>query len=128
MCVATFDVRFTPNSDTKSGHSRCPLCAISDQSAPQQNSSLFDHFVRGAEQRRRHGEAEHPGGRSVDHQLQLCRLHDGQVCWLNALEDSTGIDAELTDSIRYIDSVTHQPAEFWNIARRISRGYVVAGR
>jgi len=71
---------------------------------------------------------EHSGGHGVDHQLQLCRLHDGQIYRLSALEDSTGIDTELTNSIRYIDSVTHQPADFWNVARRIGRGNLVEGR
>jgi len=26
ICAATIDVRFTPNSDSKSRHSRCQLC------------------------------------------------------------------------------------------------------
>jgi len=34
--------------------------------ALQQKASSFDHLVRGSEQCRRHGEAEHPGGLGVD--------------------------------------------------------------
>jgi hypothetical protein len=30
---------------------------------------LFDHLVGNGEERRRHGEAKHPGGLEVDHQL-----------------------------------------------------------
>ena len=57
--------------------------------------SLFDHLVGGGEQRRRHGEAKHPGGLVIDDQLELRRLHDRQVCGLGALEDARGIDADL---------------------------------
>ena len=60
----------------------------------------FDHLVGGREQRRRHGEAEHPGGLEVDDQLELGRLHDRQVRRLRALEDAAGIDADLTIRIR----------------------------
>jgi hypothetical protein len=34
--------------------------------AAQQNNILFDHLVGEREQRRRHGEAEHPGGLGVE--------------------------------------------------------------
>ena len=39
---------------------------------PQQNPCLFDDLVRGREQRRRYGEAEHSRGLSIDDQLELC--------------------------------------------------------
>ena len=51
------------------------------------------------EQRRRHVEAEHPGGLGVDDQLELGRLHDRQVGRLRALENATGIDADLTKRV-----------------------------
>ena len=47
-------------------------------------------------------EAEHPGGLGVDDQLELGRLHDRQVRGLGALEDATGIDADLTIRIRML--------------------------
>src|SRR5438876_12061033 len=59
----------------------------------------FDHLVGGREQSVRHGEAEHPGGRGVDDQLELARLHDRQIRGLYALEDATGIDADVTPRI-----------------------------
>ena len=40
--------------------------------APQQNPCLFDDLIRGREQRRRYGEAEHSRGLSIDDQLELC--------------------------------------------------------
>ena len=75
------------------------------------------------EQRRRHGEAEHPGGLGVDDQLELGRLHDRQVRGLGALEDAAGIDADLTIRIRNVGSVAHQPAGFGKFTHRdMSRG------
>jgi hypothetical protein len=68
--------------------------------ALQQTAPLFDHPLGGRKQRRRHGEAEHPGSLVVDHQLELGRLHDRQVSRLGALEDATGIDADLTIRVR----------------------------
>jgi hypothetical protein len=39
------DVRFTPESGHGWARSRCPLCAKTRHSAPQQKLSLFDHLV-----------------------------------------------------------------------------------
>jgi hypothetical protein len=45
-------------------------CAITGRERMQQttcaNASLFDHFVGGGDERRRHGEAKHPGGLVID--------------------------------------------------------------
>ena len=38
------DVRFTPESDRSLRCREMTLCAISDQSAAQQNGVLFNHF------------------------------------------------------------------------------------
>jgi hypothetical protein len=40
-----YDVRFTPESDRLLHCREVTLCAISDQSAVQQNRPLFDHLV-----------------------------------------------------------------------------------
>ena len=94
------------------------------------NSRRYHSITSSArgEQRRRHGEAEHPGGLGVDDQLELGRLHDRQVRGLGALEDAAGIDADLTTRIRNVGSVAHQPAGFGIFARRICRGDRVARR
>jgi hypothetical protein len=75
-----------------------------------------------------HVEAEHPGGPGVDDQLELVRLHDQQVRRLGALEDATGIDADLTKCIRNVGSVAHQPTGFGIVAQRICRGEPVERR
>ena len=49
---------------------------------------LFDHLVGAGEQRRWHVEAERSGGRQIDDQFELARLHDRQVLRLGALEDA----------------------------------------
>ena len=60
----------------------------------------FDHLVGAGEQRRRHVEAEHPGGLEIDHQLELAGLHDRQIGRLRPLEDAAGIEASATIRIR----------------------------
>ena len=46
-------------------------CAITGRERMQQttcaNASLFDHFVGGGDERRRHSQAQHSGGLMIDH-------------------------------------------------------------
>jgi hypothetical protein len=75
ITAAQTNVRFTP----KSGHS----------------SSLIDYFISAAEQRRRHGEAEHSGGLRIDDQLELVLFDNWQLRRLGALKDAANIAAGL---------------------------------
>src|SRR6516164_306098 len=92
------------------------------------DARLFDYLIGAREQHRGHVEAEHPGGPGVDDQLELVRLHDRQVRRLGTLEDAAGIDANLTESILDVGSVTHQPTGFGILTHRIYRGNRVARR
>ena len=68
---------------------------------------LLDHHVRCGEQRRGYGEVKHPSGLVIDDQLKHGRLHDRQVCGSRALEDTTGIDADLVVSILQARAIAH---------------------
>ena len=67
----TPDVRFVPKADITSG--------------------LVDYFIGTAEQRRRHGEAEHSGGLRIDDQIELVRFDNWQLRGLGALKDAANI-------------------------------------
>src|SRR5215813_2654936 len=109
-------------------------CALSDSTIPSviraaQStillnivSSLFDDLVGAGEQLRRHGETEHPGRLSIDDKLELARLHDRQVRWPHALEDSTGIDTNLTPRIRQVGSIAHKSTDFGKLTACICGG------
>ena len=57
---------------------------------------LLDHLVGAGEQGGRHLDAERSSSLGVDDQFELGRLHNGQVCRLNALKNSAGVSADLT--------------------------------
>jgi hypothetical protein len=46
----------------------------------------LDHLIGAGEQRRRHGEGEQPRGLGVDHQFELGRPHNRQVCGLGTVD------------------------------------------
>jgi len=51
-------------------------------------------------------------GFEVDDQLEFGGLEDWQVGGLRALEDLTGVDADLTPHLVIIRPIAHQPASF----------------
>ena len=58
-------------------------------------SSYSMTSVGAGQHRGRHGEAERLGGLEIDHQLEYRRLLDRQIGGLGAIEDLSGVDAEL---------------------------------
>src|SRR5262245_8557613 len=82
----------------------------------------FDHLVGGSEQLVWHREAEHPGRLVIDDQFELARLLDRQVRGFGVLEDTTGVDTNLTIGIRDIGRVAHQPTAVGKLTARINRG------
>src|SRR6185503_8535491 len=88
----------------------------------------FDDLVGCNEQPVRHGQAKHAGGLNVNDQLELSRLHYGQISGRGALKDTADIDTGLTSCIRDACSVADQPACFRRQPLRINRWYGVACR
>jgi hypothetical protein len=93
--------------------------------AAQQKASLFDHLVGDGGHPRWDLDAERSSRLKVDDELEFGRL---QHCGLGPLEDAAGIDADLTEHIREVGSVTHQPAGCDKITNRISRRNAVVCR
>jgi hypothetical protein len=61
---------------------------------------LFDHFVGAQQNGLWHRQSKRLGGLEVDDELELGRLHDGQVRGLGALEDLTGVETDVMKSVR----------------------------
>src|SRR5215813_5521081 len=77
----------------------------------------LNHLVGERKQLVRYVKAEHPGRLGIDDEFEFARLHDRQVRGLGALEDESGIDADLTIRIQNVGSVTHQPADFGKVTK-----------
>src|SRR5262249_1857775 len=108
------------------GTADCCACAASGHvtAAPPSNVMNSLRFIRSP--RRRHFETESPGGRGVDDQLELARLHYRQVSGVGTLQKATGIDAELTPRVRNVGSIAHQSSGFGIVTPGICRGDRVA--
>ena len=89
------------------------LGAMKRHSLPRniyQFSRLFDDLVGDAQHAGRHREANRLRGPEVDQELEPGRPLDRQVGGLLALEDTTGIDANLTPRVFEAWPISHQPA------------------
>src|SRR5262249_30696881 len=82
---------------------------------------LLDHLVGAGEQVGWDGEAKRFCGLEVDHELELCRLHDWQVGRFRALENPTGVDASLAICIGETASVAHQATGCDKLAPRVNK-------
>src|SRR6266446_968406 len=84
-------------------------------------AASFDHLVGASEDRWRHGEAERLGGVQIDHQLEGGRLLDRQSGGLGALENPSGVDADLAKDSCLVNSIADQAAPRDEWAVRIDR-------
>src|SRR6267142_787496 len=88
---------------------------------------LLDHLVGSGEDRWRHGEAEGLGSLEIDDQLECRRLLDRQIGWPLALEDPSGVNADLakdSDVVNsdVVNSIADQAAGRRKIFPHIARG------
>src|SRR6516165_8342422 len=96
--------------------------------AAQQVTSLFDHLVGDGKHAGRNCKTERFCSFEVDDKLKFGGLEDWQVGGLRALEDLTGVDADLTPHLLIISTIAHQPASFGLLASGIGRWNSVARR
>src|SRR5262245_16099680 len=108
MCGANRNVRFGPIAD---------IC-----------SKSFNQLVGALLEMKRYVESERSGRCKVDDKLEFRRLQDRQVSGLSAIEDLTGIGADLTIHAHTIGIVAHQPAGFDSLAGGIARRNPIARR
>src|SRR5215475_5506913 len=73
----------------------------------QQTVFLFDHLVGACEHGRGNFEAERPGGRQIDEELERDRAHNRQIDGFGPLENAPGISAELPEHLGEAGSVAH---------------------
>src|SRR5262245_25427266 len=91
-------------------------------------SPLFDHLVGEREQCRRYCETEQFCRLRIDRQLKLGRLHDGQVRWICAFEDTANVNTDLSVCVRYAGSVAHQATGQDIFAKTVHRWHGMARR
>src|SRR6516164_3390753 len=72
----------------------------------------FDHLVGAREQRRRHLDAERPGGLQIDDKLEFDGGLNGKVARLFALQDAIRIGRRAPKIIGPVLSVGEQPTKF----------------
>src|SRR5262245_66191337 len=78
--------------------------------ALQAISSLFDHQVGAAKQRKRYGKAEGLRGFQIDDQLDFGGLLNWEIGRLLTLENPAGVYTEQTIRLREIGSIAHETA------------------
>src|SRR5215470_16871618 len=90
------------------------------------SKELFDDFVGGGEQRRRHGQAERLGRLDVDNQLELGGLLHRQVGGFLAFKNATGVAAEQTGGYTKCATVAHEAPGRSEGSGLVDSGYRVA--
>src|SRR5450755_345311 len=90
--------------------------------APQQTASLFDDLVGAGEQCGWHGDAEQLCGLEIDHQVEFGRLDDWKVGRFFALENSPGVDANLSIRVDETGAVAHETARSGKFTADVQRG------
>src|SRR5258706_1082270 len=81
----------------------------------------FDDLVGAGEDRWWDRQAERLRGLEIDDQLEPGRLLDRKVGWLGALEDPSGVDADLAIGSRDARSIADQAAELGELTPLVYR-------
>src|SRR5882672_1571026 len=81
----------------------------------------FDHLVGAQQQLLRKGEAERPGGFSIDYQFEFCRLLEWQLPRFSAFQDLVHEYRRAPVIVPKVRSVTHETAELCVFARQVDR-------
>src|SRR5271165_3289081 len=98
------------------------------ESRPDAAFASFDDLVGAGEDRLRHGQAERLGGLQIDDQLEGGRLLDRQIGGLGALENLSGINAELAIYIGEARPIADQAAGHDGLTPCIDRRDRIARR
>src|SRR5262249_6224437 len=108
-----------------SPRSRRKIC---QRAMEEEGDASLDHLVGAGEECRWNGDAERPGRLQVDDELEFGRLQDRQVGGLRALEDLTGVGADLAPHVQTIGPIAHQQARFGPLTGRATRRNPVTRR